>query len=44
MGGYLLPSEAFSAGLITLSQPEVAEVLDDLFPKCYPFTTLAERF
>lgn len=44
VGGYLLPSEAFSAGLITLSQPEVAEVLDDLFPKCYPFTTLAERF
>lgn len=43
-GGYLSPSEAFSAGLITLSQPEIVEVLDDLFPKCYPFTTVAERF
>jgi predicted acetyltransferase len=44
VGGYLSPSEAFSAGLITLSRPHVAEVLDDLFPKYYPFTTLAERF
>lgn len=43
-GGYLLPSEAYSAGLISLSQPEVADVLDSMFPKCYPFTTLAERF
>ncbi len=44
VGGYLTPSEAFSAGLITVSQPAVAEVLDDLFPKYHPFTTLAERF
>lgn len=44
MGGYLAPSEAFSAGLINLSQPDVVDVLDELFPKCYPFTTLAERF
>lgn len=44
VGGYLAPSEAFSAGLITLSHPGVAETLDELFPKYYPFTTLAERF
>jgi hypothetical protein len=44
VGGYLAPSEAYSAGLITLSDPPVAEALDDLFPKHYPFTTIAERF
>lgn len=44
VGGYLSPSEAYSAGLITLSQPDIADTLDDLFPKYYPFTTLAERF
>ncbi|MCS6829141.1 MAG: GNAT family N-acetyltransferase [bacterium] len=44
VGGYLSPAEAFSTGLITLSQPEIVEVLEDLFPKYYPFTTLAERF
>ena len=44
VGGYLAPSEAYSAGLLTVSQPGVADELDDLFPKHYPFTTLAERF
>lgn len=44
VGGYLAPSEAYLAVLITLSDPSIAEILDDLFPKYYPFTTLAERF
>lgn len=44
VGGYLSPSEAYSAGLISVSQPAVVEVLDELFPKYYAFTTLAERF
>lgn len=44
VGGYLAPSEAYSAGLITVSRPDVVDILDDLFPKYYPFTTLAERF
>ncbi len=44
VGGYLAPSEAYSAGLIALSHAHVAETLDDLFPKYYPFTTIAERF
>jgi predicted acetyltransferase len=44
VGGYLSPSEAYSAGMLVLSQPHIAEILDDLFPKYYPFTTVAERF
>jgi predicted acetyltransferase len=43
-GSYLAPSEAASAGLLVLSDPQVATTLDDLFPKYYPFTTIAERF
>lgn len=44
VGGYLNASEAASAGLLTASSMEVILDLDDLFPKYYPFTTVAERF
>lgn len=43
-GGYLLPSEALSMGMLTASHSEVVQKLDSFFPKLYPFTTQVERF